>query len=131
MNTIDDLIRESNPRREITIQGHKVPLLFTPAMLRHQLRDKAKLDESLDTTDQAAVWQAYVKLFYMSYLNLRDLREIDNSVPRDEPKYNLADFEVWASGEGRKECAELLPVAVYHITGHALRYYIERVQQLN
>jgi hypothetical protein len=131
MNTIEEFTMQRDPRQEITIGGKKIPLLFTPSMMRRELREKAALDKDLNVTDGAAVWAVWVKIFYLSYLNHRDTRMIDGTLPKDEPKLDLADFEVWASGEGRHEFADLLPVAVYFVTGHPLSYFIEKGKQMN
>lgn len=131
MNTIEEFTTRRSPKQEITIGGHKIPLLFTPSMMRAALRERAALDKSLNVMDGAAVWEAWVKIFYLAYLNHRDTRMIDGTLPEEEPKFDLADFEVWASGEGRHEFADLLPVAVYYVTGHTLSYFIEKGKQMN
>jgi len=119
-----------SPEQGITINGEKVALLFTPTMRKYS--DLLNDNRNLDPRDSFGVWDVWVKIFYMAYLNAQEEESHDlNDNPEDKRDYSLSDFNVWAAGEGREQFSSLLPAAVYCVTGHTLGYYEMKMQQLN
>lgn len=107
-----------NPRQTIEVQGVEVSLLFTPSLYKRSLVQR--LDLVLhDPEDAAEVWQIYVKHVYLAYLNALDVEQYDTG-KRPKHELALADFEVWAAGEGKARFAELLRLIVEFKTGKTL-----------
>jgi hypothetical protein len=107
-----------NPKQTIKIEGVEVALLITPSLYKRSLTDG--LDLTLhDPDDAAEVWQVYVKHVYLAYRNALDVAAYDG---HDGPRrvFELADFEVWAAGEGRARFGELMRVIVEFKTGKTL-----------
>ena len=107
-----------NPKQTIKIEGVEVALLITPSLYKRSLTDG--LDLTLhDPDDAAEVWQVYVKHVYLAYRNALDVAAYDG---HDGPRrvFELADFEVWAAGEGRARFGELMRVFVEFKTGKTL-----------
>ena len=107
-----------NPNQTIKIEGVEVALLITPSLYKRSLTDG--LDLTLhDPDDAAEVWQVYVKHVYLAYRNALDVAAYDG---HDGPRrvFELADFEVWAAGEGRARFGELMRVFVEFKTGKTL-----------
>ena len=107
-----------NPRQQIKIEGVVVDLLITPSLYKRSLT--AGMDLTLhDPDDAAEVWQVYVKHVYLAYRNALDVAAYDG---HDGPRrvFELADFEVWAAGEGKARFAELLRLIVEFKTGKTL-----------
>jgi hypothetical protein len=107
-----------NPKQTIKIEGVEVALLITPSLYKRSLT--AGMDLTLhDPDDAAEVWQVYVKHVYLAYRNALDVAAYDG---HDGPRrvFELADFEVWAAGEGRARFGELMRVIVEFKTGKTL-----------
>lgn len=107
-----------NPKQTIKIEGVEVALLITPSLYKRSLTDG--LDLTLhDPDDAAEVWQVYVKHVYLAYRNALDVAAYDG---HDGPRrvFELADFEVWAAGEGKARFGELMRVIVEFKTGKTL-----------
>ena len=107
-----------NPKQTIKIEWVEVALLITPSLYKRSLTDG--LDLTLhDPDDAAEVWQVYVKHVYLAYRNALDVAAYDG---HDGPRrvFELADFEVWAAGEGRARFGELMRVFVEFKTGKTL-----------
>lgn len=90
-------------------------MLITPSMYKAALTKGMDLTLS-DGADAAEVWAMYVRHVYLAYRNALDVAAYDGE-PEPVKVYTLADFEVWAAGEGRARFAELMNVIVYLRTG--------------
>lgn len=106
-----------NPRQTIEMQGVEVELLLTPSLYKRSLTKGMDLTLH-DATDAAEIWQVYVKHIYLAYLNSLDIAAYDGK--KTKQRFVLADFEVWAAGEGKDRFTELLGVLVEFKTGKTL-----------
>lgn len=108
----------ASPKQTIEMQGVVVDLLITPSLYKRSLT--AGLDLTLhDAEDAAEVWQIYVKHVYLAYLNALDVAAYDGRKAPDKV-FCLADFEVWAAGEGKARFGELMRIIVFFKTGKTL-----------
>ena len=99
------------------MKGVVVNLLITPSLYKRSL--SGRMDLTLHNPDDTAeVWSIYVKHVYLAYLNALDVARYDGEKPFQ--RFMLADFEEWATGEGKERFGELMRLIVEFKTGKTL-----------
>ena len=116
-----------NPLQNIVIEGVRVELLFTPSMYKKSnVKDIDLVVHYPD--DTAEVWQIYVKLVYLAYLNALDISRYEGRRFAGRI-FTLLDFEVWASGEGKDRFGEISELIVEIKTGKTAAEMVEESEK--